>query len=182
MSFINPNDSTEVLYGASGDVRNEINAFAVQGNPGHYVDETEIRGTLIISALEEATREINIYLQAVYPDEIPFLLTAVTPKFLDKVAKNMATYFVWRASFVILGNLPDDKKLQYYDTYTDPKTGILTRIMNGEFELPELQTQSPDETSSSIRTGRNPIFDIDSDFNQAPDPRLLDDIDRERQK
>lgn len=180
MAFLNPNDTTEVLYGASGDVRNEINAFAAQTTPGHYVDESEIPGALIISALEESTREINMYLEAVYPDQIPYGATADVPKYLDKVSKNMAMYFVWRAAYAILGNLPDEKKAQYYDSYTDPKTGILTRIKDGDLKLRELQTVTPDETSSSIASGRTPIFNIDSDMNQAPDPHLLDDIDRDR--
>lgn len=181
MAFINPNDPTEVLYGASGDVRNEINAYASQTTQGHYVDETEIPGALIISALEESTREINMFLEPVYPDLLPFTATAAVPKYLDKVSKNMAMYFVWRSAYAILGNLPDDKKKYYYDQYTDPKLGVLTRIKDGELKLPELQTSTPNETSSSIQTGRNPIFNIDSDLNQAPDPNLLDDIQRDRE-
>ena len=181
MSFLNPNDSSEVLYGASGDVRNEINAFASQSSQGHYVDETEIPGALIISALEESTREINMYLESVYPDKIPYFAVADSPKYLDKVSKNMAIYFVWRSAYAILGNIPEDKKAQYYDIYTDPETGILTRIKDGDLKLHELQGQTPDETKSSIETGRAPIFNIDDDLRQAPDPRLLDDIDRDRQ-
>ena len=180
MAFTNPNDSSEILYGASGDVRNEINAGAAQTTPGHYVGEQEIPGSLIIGALEESTREINIYLEPVYPDQIPFTAAGDVPRFLEKISKNMATYFVWRAAYVILGNLPDEKKANYYDVYTDPKTGLLIRIANGDLTISELESQTPLETKSSIATGRTPIFDVDSDFQQAPDPNLLDDIQRER--
>lgn len=180
MAFVNPNDSSEILYGASGDVRNEINAGAAQTTPGHYVGEQQIPGSLIISALEESTREIDMYLEAVYPDQIPYTAAASVPKFLDKISKNMATYFVWRAAYVILGNLPDDKKAQYYDIYTNPENGILIRLMEGDLSLPELEASSPIETKSSLETGRHPIFDIDSDLSQRPDERLIEDIDRER--
>lgn len=180
MAFVNPNDSSEILYGSSGDVRNEINAFAVQTTRGHYVDETEIPGSLVISALEESTREINLHLEAVYPDSIPFTAAADVPKYFDKMSKNMATYFVWRASYVPLGNIPDDKKKLYYDQYTEPDNGMLSRIREGKIEVPELQTETPADTSSSINTGRSSIFNIDDDLSQQPDPNLLDDIQRDR--
>ena len=39
MSFQNPADSSEILYGSSGDVRDELNAHVLVSTGGHYMDE-----------------------------------------------------------------------------------------------------------------------------------------------
>src|SRR3990167_2316842 len=108
MSFLNPSDSTEVIYGASGDVRDEINQHMAAVNAGHYFGEEDIPGNLIVKSLLKATRLINTYLEPVYPDQIPFTVTADVAKFLEEVANDIGTYYVFRSAYAKLGNLPDD--------------------------------------------------------------------------
>ena|SRR3990167_1776975 len=180
MSFVNPNDSQEILYGASGDVRDEINQHMAAAGAGHYFGEEEIPGALIIKSLQKATRLINTHLEPVYADQIPFTAAADVPRFLEEVANDMGTYYVFRSAYAKLGNLPDEKKAEYFGRYVDPDPpGFLVQIAERKIALPELTGTNPSD-AENVRKGYNPIFDIDSDTNQAPDNDLLDDIDRER--
>lgn len=178
MSFINPNDSSEVLYGASGDVRDEINTHLAAAASGHYFGEEDLPGALIIKSLQKSTRLINTYLEPVYPDQVPFAAAADVPKFLEEVGNDIATYYVFRSAYAKLGNLPDDKKADYFDKYIG-EDGFLTKISERKIALPELAPSNPSD-ANNVRKGYTPIFDVDADTNQRVDTNLLDDIDRER--
>ena len=180
MSFVNPNDSTEVLYGASGDVRNEINTHMAAAGAGHYFGEEEIPGALIIKSLQKSTRLINMYLEPVYADQIPFTTAASVPRFLEEVGNDIGTYYVFRSAYAKLGNLPDDKKADYFGRYVDTEPpGFLVQIAERKIQLSELASSSLSDAQNS-RKGYTPIFDIDADTNQDADPDLLDDINQER--
>ena len=181
MALVNPNDSTEILYGSSGDVRNEINSHVAVSTAGHYADENEIPGSLIIASLRKATRMINGFLEPVYADQIPFGTTADVPKLLDEIGSDMAMYYVFRSASVLLGKLPDEKKEAYYDQYVDAETGILVRIADKKVQLSELTAVSPQEAKSIRESGRHPVFDVNDIKNQDVDYKLLEDIERERE-
>ena len=183
MAFVNPDDSTEILYGASGDVRNEINSFIPPSSSGHYADEKQIPGSLIVNSLRKATRLINLYLEPVYADSIPFSTTASVPPQLDEIADDIATFYTLRSSSAKLGPLSDQRKRDYYDQYVmynpaDP--GMLVLIRDRKLSIPGLASVAPSEAKSSRRPGRSPIFDVDDTAKHVVDPNLLDDIDRER--
>ena len=179
MSFVNPNNSQEILYGASGDVRDEINQHMAAASAGHYFGEEEIPGALIIKSLQKATRLVNIFLEPVYADQIPFTVAADVPRFLDEVGNDLGTYYVFRSAYAKLGNLPDEKQAEYFGRYVDKPDGFLVQIAERKIALPELTSSNPSD-AGNIRKGFNPIFDIDSDTNQRPDQSLLDDIEGER--
>lgn len=181
MALLNPNDSSEVLYGSSGDVRNEINSHVAATTAGHYADENEIPGSLIIASLRKATRMINGFLEPVYADQLPFLAIADVPKLIDEIGSDMATYYVFRSASVLLGRLPDEKKEAYYDQYVDAETGFLVRIADSKIQLPELTAITPLEAKSIRTLGRHPVFDVDDIKNQEVDYKLLEDIERERE-
>ena len=181
MAFLNPNDSTEVLYGVSGDVRDEINSYVLTTTAGHYADEKEIPGSLIIASLRKATRLINVFLEPVYPDKLPLSAAGDTPKYIDEVASDIGTYYTFRASTAKLGRLPDDKKRDYFDQYIEPKTGILHQIKNRELQIPELTAESPSESKSTRAPGRHPAFDVDRELSQGVDEDLIDDLNKERE-
>ena len=179
MPILNPSDSTEVLYGASGDVRNEINAYLETTTGAHYADEREVPGSLIISGLRSATRLINTFLEPVYADSIPFTAIADVPKFLDIVGNDLAVYYVFRSAHVLLGKMPDEKRQQYYDDYVDPKTGILTRLAEKKLGLAELTSITPAEAKSLLGSSA-PFFGMDDETNYRVDPRIEEDTERER--
>lgn len=184
MPFQNPDGSGEILYGASGDVRGEINSFVQASTAGHYADESEIPGSLIVGSLRKATRLINGYLEPVYSANIPFTAVGDVPVMLDEIASDIACYFVWRSSYAKLGSMPDTKKEQYYDQYVRDNSegkGLLVKIAEKKFQLPELTASSPGESKSVRERGRPPVFDLDDPTRQDVSGRLLDDIDRERE-
>src|SRR5260221_7522002 len=125
MAFLNPTDSTEVLCGSSGDVRNEINAYMAVTTAGHYADENELSGTLIVTSLRKATRIINAYLSPVYSNQIPFLTIATVPKIVDEISSDIATYLSLRSLAAKVGPVSNDKKQEYYDAYLSEKDGML---------------------------------------------------------
>ncbi len=184
MAFANPSDSSEILYGASGDVRSEITANANASDSGHYIDEQEMPGALVIRALRKATRIINGYLEVVYADEIPFGSTGVVPKLLDEISTDLATFYCLRSLAANLGPVSEEKKRDYYDAYINPdgENGILQKIANREVQLPELTASYPNDAQAVRAQNRAPIFDVDSDRNHNVDPRLLEDIEDEREK
>lgn len=180
MSFTNPSNSAEILYGSSGDVRNEINAYMAVTTGGHYADETEIPGSLIVAALRKATRLINTYLEPVYPDQVPFLAVADVPVMLEEIASDMGVYFTLRSAAAKVAPISDDKKRDYYDVYIDKENGILTLIKERELQIPELTAAYGDDTKTVRKQGRAPIFDVDKETNFEVDSRTIDDIDKER--
>lgn len=180
MGFANPSDSAEILYGASGDVRDEINAHASASTAGHYVDETEMAGSLVIRSLRKATREINGFLEPVYADQIPFTATVDVPKLLDEISTDLATFYCLRSLSANLGPVSEEKKRDYYDKYMDPDNGILPRIASRKIQIPELTASYADDVKMVRDPNISPVFDMDSDLNHRVDPRLLDDISDER--
>lgn len=111
---------------------------------------------------------------------MPFSNTADVPKILDEIGSDIATYYVFRSSKAALGKMTDEKKQTYYDQYVDPKTGILVLMKDRQMLIPELTAVSPVEGKSIRERNRTPIFDLDSDLNAEVDPKLLDDIARDR--
>ena len=185
MGLISPNDSTEILYGTSGDVRNELNSFASPTSVGHYIDEAEIPGASIIRGLERATRKINTYLEVVYSDLMPVTAAASVPKILDDISSDLATYYVWRSNSVRLKKMPDEKYEQYYlenvsEGGPTASKGVLPQIRDRKIQIPEFASSFPSEVQTVRGLGQAPTFDVDDDTRQGVDPRTLDDIDRER--
>lgn len=184
MGLLNPSDSTEVLYGSSGDVRNEINAFLTTSSPGHVVDEAEIPGALIIKSLVKATRLINGFLSPVYADNIPVTTVAGVPKLIDEIGSDIAMFYVWRSAHVLLGKIPDEKKIEYYDQYVSrnpQEPGFLVLISQRKIQLPEFAQQAPNEAQDVRQQSRTPIFDLDDIKDQEVSPRLLEDIAEDRE-
>ncbi len=179
MGFVNPSVATEILYGISGDVRGEINAYVNIPTGAHYADESEISGTLVINSLRKATRIINAFLEVTYSDQIPFTTVASVPVVLDEIASDLAVFYVWRSSHAIMGKVPEDKKEQYYDVYMDSKEGMLAKLANREMQIPELTATYGDDVKA-IRGGHASIFDLDSDVNARVDPNLIEEIERDR--
>jgi len=180
MGFPSPNNSSEILYGSSGDVRNEVNAYAITSQAGHYVDETEIPGNLIIRGLERATRLINGYLEVVYSSSIPITAAANVPVLLDDIASDLATYFTLRANVARVGPISSEKKNDYYDQYINEETGILALIRERKIQITEFTAVYGDEVKAVRAEGQAPIFDVDSEFNWNTDTRTIDDIEKER--
>lgn len=183
MAFVNPTDSTEILYGNSGDVRNEINAFLTTNSPGHTADEAEIPGALIVGSLRKATRLINGFLSPVYADNIPVTTVAAVPKLIDEAGSDIAMFYVWRSAHVQLGKMPDDKKMDYYDQYVsrDPNNpGFLVLIAQSKMQLPEFASVVPNEAQDVREQSRPPIFDLDDIKDQEVSPSLLDEIASDR--
>lgn len=183
MGFVNPNNPNEILYGTSGDVRNEINSYASPAGAGHYVDETEVPGSSIIRGLERATRRINAYLEVVYSNNIPVTTSAGVPVLLDDIACDLATYFVWRENMFRLAKMPDEKRQSYFLDHTsqDPNNpGTLPMIRSRELQLPEFGSAYADEVKAVRSQGQAPIFDVDKETNWEIDPRTIDDIEKER--
>ena len=180
MAFLNPSDSAEVLYGASGDVRDELNVHISPSTAGHYIDENEIPGSLIIRSLRNATRLVNGYLEVVYADQIPFSAAGDVPKLLDTIATDIATYFVLRSGVANVAPLSDTKKRDYYDDYVKPPDGILVKLSDRKIQLPELTANYASDSKMSQKKERHPIFDVDDIANQEVDPDLVDDIQDDR--
>lgn len=179
MSLPNPSNAAEILYGVSGDVRGEINAYVPMPTGAHYADESEISGQLIINSLRKATRIINSFLEVVYADQIPFVSTDAVPVLLDEIASDLGTFYVWRSAHAIMGKVPEDKIQQYYNVYMDPDKGILAKLANREMQLPELTATYGDDVKA-VRGGHPSIFDLDSDIEFRVDPNLIEDIERDR--
>ena len=183
MPLVNPSDSTEILYGSSGDVRDEINAYLKTNSPGHVADEAEIPGALIVASLRRATRLINGFLAPVYADNIPVTTVAGVPKFMDEAGSDIGLFYVWRSAHVLLGKMPDDKKLNYYDQYvsTNPNApGFLVLISQRKMQLSEFASIVPDEAEDIRQQTRPPIYDLDDIKNQEVSPGLLDEIAEDR--
>lgn len=183
MGLVNPNNSNEILYGSSGDVRNEINAYASPAGAGHYVDETEVPGSSIIRGLERATRRINSYLEVVYADQVPVSTVASVPVLLDDIASDLATYFVWRENMVRLARLPDEKRQTYFQDHVSEdmaNLGTLPLLRDRKLQLPEFGSAYTDEVKAVRSKGQAPIFDVDDEKSWNVDQRTLDDIEKER--
>ena len=179
MAFLNPSDSSEVLYGASGDVRNELNAYLPVSTGGHYADENELPGSLVISALRRSTRLINGFIEPVYADQIPFTASGDVPRLLDEISSDIATFYSLRSLSARVGPVSDEKRRDYYDQYVDPPDGILVRISKREIQIPELTSHDAKE-AKAIRAGHAPVFDLDDEASQGPHPDLLGEIGDER--
>lgn len=182
MGFPNPSDSTEIFYGASGDVRDEVNAYVLASTAGHYSDETELPGSLIVASLRRATRLIDTYLEVAYSEKLPITAAADVPRIIDEIASDIGVYYVLRSMTAKLGRVSDDKKQQYFDIYTDPENGMLVRIADKKMQIPELSAVTPLEGKSVRERNRHPVFDVNSELNQGLDPDLQRDIERERDK
>ena len=180
MAFANPSDSTEILYGTSGDVRDELNSHVAVSTAGHYFDENEIPGSLIIRSLRKATRLIDGFLEVVYADKMPFTVVADVPRLLDEIATDIATYYTLRSSVANVAPLSENKKRDYYDDYVNAKDGLLTKIAKREIQIPELTAGYADDSNLTQATGRKAIFDVDEITAQEPDTDLLDDIADDR--
>lgn len=186
MGFPNPSNGNEILYGSSGDVRNEINTFLSQsGYTGHYVDERELPGSLIIRSLERATRLINGYLEPVYADQVPIKAAASVPVLLDDVATDIATFYCLRSSQARVTSVSPEKRRDYYDDHTreggqDVAKGTLPMLRDRELQLPEFSGAYTDEVKAVRDKGQAPIFDVDNEANWNPDQRTIEDIEGER--
>jgi hypothetical protein len=183
VGLANPNNASEILYGSSGDVRNEINAYAAQAGAGHYVDEAEVPASAIIRGLERATRRINGYLEVVYSDQIPVTVVSAVPVLLDDIASDLATYYVWRENAARLRQMTEEKKFNYYDVHVSEskeQPGTLPLIRERKLQIAEFTSSYADEVQAVRGEGQAPIFDVDKETNWEVDTRTLDDIERER--
>lgn len=180
MAFGYPSDTSVILYGNSGDVRSEINAYAAASTAGHYADENEVPGLLIINSLRRSTRMINAYLEPVYASQIPFAASGDVPVFLDEISTDIATYYTLRSVTAKLGSVSEEKKAAYFDHYTESPDGLLVQIRDRRLQLSELTAVSPDQAKSVRARGRHPVFDLDDAANYEPDSDLLRDISDER--
>lgn len=180
MGFPNPNNANQILYGASGDVRNEINSFVSNTFAGHYVDENEMPGSLIIRSLVRATNLIDGYLKVVYANNIPIASVAAVPSLLDDIASDIATFYSLRANQARVTPVSEEKRMQYYDQYVSEPDGILPKLRDRKMELPEFSGAYTDEVKAVREQGQAPIFDVDSEMNWNVDPRTDDDIQQER--
>lgn len=180
MAFSNPNDGTEILYGASGDVRDEINAYVNPTTAGHYSDETELPGRLIINALRRATRFINGYLETVYADQIPFTSAGDVPKLLDEIGSDIATFYCFRSISSKAGQTNEEIKRDYFDIYANEDDGILPQLRDREIQLSELTGSFAEDAKGAGSISRPPIFDVDSTLNHEVDQERLNDIAEER--
>lgn len=186
MAFQNPDNADEIFYGASGDVRNEVNANAAVSTAGHYVDENEMPGALVIRSIRRATRLINTYLEPTYANQIPFSAVVDVPLFIDEIASDIATFYCLRSLAANVGPVSEEKKRDYFDVHTAPASefgsskGTLPMLRDREIQLPELTSSYADDAKSIRASDTAPIFDVDSDFSHEVDPRLLDDIQEER--
>lgn len=180
MGFPNPNNGSEILYGASGDVRNEVNAYVSATFAGHYVDENEMAGSLIIRSLQKATRLINSFLEPVYSTSIPVSTVEAVPVLLDDIASDIATFYAMRANQARVTPVSEEKRKQYYDQYVEEPNGILPKLRDRKMQLPEFSGAYTDDVKSVRGTGQAPIFDVDDEKNWNPDPRTIDDIGDER--
>ena len=160
----------EILYGASGDIREELNQGAIPGDQS-YLDETKIKGALIQSGRKSATRLINAKLEPVYPDQIPFASGDV-PVFLDTIANTLAVYFVKRSKHPGPAPMSDNIKAEYYDK----PIGWLDDLAERKMDLSELTSKISVAKSFFTHEGRKPAFDVDDTLEQQVDPYLLSDI------
>lgn len=179
MSFQNPDDSSEILYGSSGDVRNELNAHLDVTTGGHYADEREAPGALIIRSLRDSTRLINGYLEPVYVGQIPFTASGDVPKLLEKVSTDIATFYVLRSITARVGPVSDTKRRDYYDEYIKPPDGLLVKIAERKIQLPELTAQYP-EDAKKINVPKAPIFGIDETTSHEPHPDSIEELGDDR--
>lgn len=179
MAFLNPDDSTEILYGNSGDIRNEVNANAAASTAGHYVDENEMPGALVIRSIRRATRLVNSFVEPAYAAQVPFAATGDVPKILDEIGTDIAMFYCLRSLAANLGPVDEAKKRDYFDQYVGAD-GFLTQIRDRRLQLPELTASYADDAKAVRASDVAPIFDVDSEFNQGVDSRLLDDIEDER--
>ena len=181
MAFLNPSNSSEVFYGSSGDVRDELNAYLPTSTAGHYADETELPGNLIIASLRRATRLINVFLEAIHSNQIPFTASGDVPRMMDEISTDIATFYSLRSLSSRVGPVSEIKKRDYYDQYVSPPDGILVRIAKGDIQIPELTSQTADD-AKAIRADHASIFDLDNETSQRVHPETLDDIAEERDK
>lgn len=164
---------TEVAYGSSGDVREELVSGNAQSDQG-YLDETQIRGDIITRGLRRATRIINGYLEPVYPDSVPFAAGSI-PVLIDSLANDLAVCYVMRSKHSNFPPMSNETK----EMYCDETKELLDKLAKREMQLPELTSTDYPETSNSME-GINPVFDMDAVENQGVDPDLIDDIRDEK--
>lgn len=156
-------------YAANFDIREELNAGAVEGDK-NYKGEAQLHEALITRSAKHATRVIDGKLESVYPDQVPWAASGDVPTLVRSVAEDLSVYYVRRAKHPGPGPMSDDVKGEYYDK----PMAILEQIADREILLNELSIGYPDVYHS--RKNRDPIFDMDDVIDQEVDPELLDDI------
>ena len=161
---------TEVIYGSSGDVREELNAGAAPGD-NEYKGESQIKGAIITRGLRRATRIINGKLEATYPGKIPFAAGDI-PALIETIASDLAVCYTRRSKHPGPAPMSDDAKANYCDAPMD----LLKEIADREIELPELTGAVNYPETFHSQEGHTPIFDVDSVLDQEVDPDRLDDI------
>ena len=166
----------EIIYGISGDIREELNSGAVPGTK-NYKDETQIRGDIITKSARRATRKVNTKLRNTYPDEIPFAAIADVPLEIVSIANDLGVYYVLRAKHRGPGPLAATVKEEYYNN----SISELEDIIESGVPLNELDSKgSTVSETSDTNEDYEAVFDMDEVENQRVDPDRLDDIAADR--
>lgn len=155
-----------LLYGASGDVREELL------NP----TEQEVSANLLNLARTRATHLVDSYLEKKFPSKIPFATSGDVPGVINFITNDLAVFFVKRSTHPGPRPMTDDDKKLYYDD----NVVTLEKIVKGEIQIPELSTEGNDPIEAN-RSGYTPVFDIDEIENNVIDPDLEDKISDDRE-
>jgi len=155
-----------IVYGVSGDVRQEL------GNPSSLEVSTEIleKGRL------RATRVVNAFVEKAYPASVPFASSGDVPVLLNEITDELAVFYVKRLTHP--GPMPLTEEVK--EEYWEKPMQMLSDILEGKIILPELTGNQGDNivagTEGPDGKPYTPIFNLDDDKQWMVYPDLLDDI------
>jgi len=152
---------SELIYGLSGDVRQEL------GNPS----EVEVSAGKILTARTRATRVVNGRLEKLFPDSIPFTSSTNVPVLIDEITNELATFYVKRMSHKGIAPLSDEVKTEYWEKPMQ----MLQDIIDEKVKLPELTAAEADRMLAPQKD-YTPTFDEADELNWVVDPDKLEDI------
>lgn len=155
----------EVIYGVSGDVREEL------GNS----TETEHSSTLLLMARTRATRVVNSFLEKAFPSQIPFGSTGDVPVLITEIVNELSVFYVLRAKHPGPAPLTKEVKQEYWDK----PLKMLQDILEEKIKIPELTASEPSRILSN-RGDKSTIFDIDPDTGWVVDPDLQQEVEDQR--
>ena len=162
-----------VYYGASGDVRSDLNG-GLPTSHANYQGEAQIGGDLIERGRRYSYSVINGKLKDKYGSAVPWVAGA-EPALIYEISNKLTQCFVINAKN--LGNEPLDKAKR--EDLCDTPRKLLDDIADGGIELPESDNPLGAKVYHN-KSGYTPIFDIDPTLNAEPDSDLLDEIENDR--